>query len=119
MDIDLFPEEHELIDIFESEPTEIDEDMPWYYNELRFYLKRNENVLEAIISPAISDIKLRWHNQKHILASLHLEDVKGIKIEKKDGTESLCIMFEDLLVKDLIITTKPYISISWGTNRNV
>ena len=27
MDMDLFPEEYELIDIFESEPNDLDEDM--------------------------------------------------------------------------------------------
>jgi hypothetical protein len=119
MDIDLFPDEHELIDIFESEPSVLDEDMPWYYNELRFELKRNESVLEATIMPSVSDVKLRWHNEKQTFASLQLEDVRGLKIEKKNGIESLCIMFEDSLVRDLFIITKPYISISWGTYRNI
>ncbi|RLQ93611.1 hypothetical protein [Falsibacillus albus] len=62
MDIDLFPSKHELIDIFESEPSGLDEDMPWYYNQLRFVLKRNESVLEAEIMPSVSDVKLRLHN---------------------------------------------------------
>ena len=78
------------------------------YNELRFILKRNENVLEAIISPSISNIKIRWHNEKHLIASLYLENVKGITIEKKNGIEFLCILFEDKLGRDLIVTTKPF-----------
>lgn len=73
MDIDLFPDDYELIDIFESEPIELVDDMPWYYNELRFVLIKNENVLEATISPSISEIKVQLHNEKQLIASLHLE----------------------------------------------
>lgn len=119
MDIELFPDDYELIDIFESEPIKLNEDMPWYYNELRFVLKRNENDLEITISPSISEIKIRFHNEKYLIASLHLEDVKGLTIEKENHSESLRILFEDSLVRDLIVTTKPYISISWGTYRDI
>lgn len=45
-------------------------------------------------------IKLRWHNEKHIIASLHLEDVRGLTIEKNNGGKSFYIFIEDSLVRD-------------------
>lgn len=99
----------------------LDEEMPWYYNELRFILKRNESVLEATISPLDSQIQLRWHNEIHILASLQLDSIRGltITIDKKDDIESFCVVFEDKLVRNLVITTKPTISIFMGTYSNI
>jgi hypothetical protein len=31
-----FPEDHELLSIFESEPEVLDADVPWFYNTLTF-----------------------------------------------------------------------------------
>ncbi|MFS1515896.1 hypothetical protein V1503_05145 [Bacillus sp. SCS-151] len=121
MDMDLFPDNHDLIDIFECEPVLLDEndDIPWFYNKLRFVLKRHDNILEFEISPSISQINLRWKNNNQLLISLTLEDVKGLLIEKKGGYELFRVIFEERVVNDLIITTKPHITLEWGTNRNI
>ncbi|MDQ0199338.1 hypothetical protein J2S10_002520 [Neobacillus ginsengisoli] len=47
---------------------------------------RQNDVLEAIICPSKSDIRLRWHNAKRVLASLHLADVKGLRSKNKTET---------------------------------
>lgn len=53
-----FPEDYELISIFESEPKLLDEDIPWFYNTLFFRLQRNDDILSCIFSPAYRSISI-------------------------------------------------------------
>ncbi|QOV11856.1 hypothetical protein [Viridibacillus arvi] len=117
--IETFPEMYELIDIFESIPEILDKDLDWYYNESTFVLRRDNEILEVIIEPAINRLRLIWRDKKRIRMELDLEEVAGLVITKNNGEESIQVSFNDSLMKDLIVKTKPYISVVWGTLQDI
>ncbi|KOO51301.1 hypothetical protein [Viridibacillus arvi] len=117
--IETFPEMYELIDIFESIPDILDKDLDWYYNESTFVLRRDNEILEVIIEPAINRLRLIWRDKKRIRMELDLQEVAGLVITKNNGEESIKVSFNDSLMKDLIVKTKPYISVVWGTLQDI
>ncbi|MEK4092263.1 hypothetical protein MKZ08_11190 [Viridibacillus sp. FSL R5-0477] len=50
---------------------------------------------------------------------LNLEEVEVLVITKNNGEESIQVSFNDSLMKDLIVNTKPHISVVWGTLRDI
>ncbi|MFE6169674.1 hypothetical protein ACFVP8_17650 [Viridibacillus arvi] len=117
--IETFPKMYELIDIFESIPEILDKDLDWYYNESTFVLRRDNEILEVIIEPAINRLRLIWKDEKRIRMKLDLEEIAGLTITKNNGEESIQVSFNDSLMIDLIVKTKPYISVVWGTLRDI
>ncbi|WP_284640776.1 hypothetical protein [Paenibacillus silviterrae] len=115
--MDIFPEEHELIDIFECEPQlSLEElDIPDYYKQWRFVLRRQTDVLEFEVEPSISYVYLRWHQENKVLMELSLEEVHGMEIKKQENSEFVLLSFREECLKALTIRTKPYIAIVWGT----
>lgn len=111
-----FPEEYELIDIFECEPQIMDKKLPWFYNSLKFILNRNKDLIELELEPSIGLVKIVWSQSERQLMSLHLENVMGLEIEKNKGIENLHIIFRgENFVNPLILQLKPEIHIKWGT----
>ncbi|MEK4760365.1 hypothetical protein MHH85_08910 [Viridibacillus sp. FSL E2-0187] len=117
--IETFPEMYELIDIFESIPEILDKDLDWYYNESTLVLRRDNEILEVIIEPSINRLRINWRDEKRIRMELDLEEVAGLAITKNNGGESIQVSFNDSLMKDLIVNTKPYISVVWGTLQDI
>ncbi|NQX65654.1 hypothetical protein HQN90_05885 [Paenibacillus alba] len=115
--MEIFPEEHELINIFECEPqvTLEELDVPDYYKQWRFILKRETDVLEFDIEPSISYVYMRWHQENKVILELALEEVYGIEIKKQGNSEFILLLFQDERFKTLTLRTKPYISVVWGT----
>ncbi|MDU0203985.1 hypothetical protein ACYEXS_35290 [Paenibacillus sp. MAH-36] len=114
--MEIFPDKHELIGLFECEPQFLDEiDIPEYYNQWRFILKRRTDVLEIEIEPSNCFIHIRWHQENNVLVELTLEKVYGIEIKKQGASEFAQLLFRDKNLKILTLRTKPYISICWGT----
>ncbi|WP_168170704.1 hypothetical protein [Viridibacillus sp. FSL H8-0123] len=50
---------------------------------------------------------------------LNLEEVEVLVITKNNGEESIQVSFNDSLMKDLIVNTKPHISVVWGKLRDI
>ncbi|MFF3099461.1 hypothetical protein [Viridibacillus arvi] len=117
--IETFPEMYELIDILESIPDKLDKDLDWYFNESTFELRRDNEILEVIIEPAINRLRLIWRDEKRIRMELDLEDIVGLAITKNNVEESIQVSFNDSLMKDFIVKTKPYISVVWGTLQDI
>lgn len=114
-----FPEEYELIDLFESEPARLDDQVPFFYTNNTYRLCRTNGELHFAIEPGIHWSSIVWKQAENIIVDLILENVKGIEIEKRSGKEFLHLYFyEDQGIRPLIIKTKPEISIVWGTIRD-
>ncbi|WEK56060.1 MAG: hypothetical protein P0Y55_08435 [Candidatus Cohnella colombiensis] len=113
-----FPKEHELIDVFESEPKIKDNETPFYYNHLEYLLTRDNGSLQCELEPGIHWARVIWKQKDETLVDLELESIKGIEIEKRNGKEFIhFIFYEGNGIKNLIVRTKPNFSISWGTLR--
>ncbi|MEK5529921.1 hypothetical protein MKX79_11140 [Viridibacillus sp. FSL R5-0468] len=82
-------------------------------------MRRDNEILEVIIEPAINRLRLIWRDGKRIRMELNLEEVEVLVITKNNGEESIQVSFNDSLMKDLIVNTKPHISVVWGTLRDI
>jgi hypothetical protein len=95
-DLNPFPEEYELITLFESEPIIFDNEIPWYYNYLLFKLIRNGIILDLSMEPACNRINIRMSNERQgTLMEIVYESIRGIEIYKDSFTEGLLILLDD------------------------
>jgi hypothetical protein len=114
-----FPEDYELISIFETEPKLLDDEIPWFYNTLIFKLQRNDDVLSFILSPAYRTISIGLTLSERKIYDLGFENVKGIHIEKNKEIEGLIIEMDDgSAFNTLFIQTKPSITIVTTHDKN-
>jgi len=112
-----FPEEYEFIDLFETEPNVVDPDAPFFYNHLTYELERTNGIIRFELEPGCHAARFIWKDYHgKALVDLDLRNIKGIEIEKRNGNEFIRFLFHhDQELKDLIIKTKPEISVIWGT----
>jgi hypothetical protein len=112
-----FPEEHELIWLFESEPKLTDKDVIWYYNDLTFTIERGSDYVECVISPAYGEIKLRWSRDGVELVHLDVKSVASLEVIKATDADLLKATFkEGNRLRPLLIRLKPSVWISWGVD---
>lgn len=107
-----FPEEYELISLFESEPELLDRDIPWFYNTLRFNIQRESDHLSCTISPAYRSFSIELTINERKVYSLGFSHVEGLNIEKDKDVERLIVeMNDESAFVTLIIQTRPLIRI--------
>ena len=111
-----FPEPHDLISFFESEPIVLDQNVPWVYNRLEFRTKRGPDDFLAVIEPGFEIFKLTWHRDGKELLSLSLERVCRLDLEMDPGRELLVVGFRRSVgVSELRFQLKPRPHIAWAT----
>jgi hypothetical protein len=114
-----FPEEYELISLFESEPELMDEGIPWFYNTLSFKIQRESDILSCIISPAYRSFSIDLTINERTIYSLGFKDVEGLTIEKDKGVERFILeMNGESTFVTMIIQTKPQIRITTTHSNN-
>ena len=111
-----FPEEHDLLALFECEPTLADAKVPWCYNHLTFKTRRGSDDLTFEIEPGYETLKVRWSRHDVPLVSLDLNWVSGLEAELKPESEALVAHFRDRHILPLRVQLKPTISVSWSTD---
>jgi hypothetical protein len=112
-----FPEEHELLWLFESEPKLADADVSWYYNDLTFTLRRDNDYVECRISPAYEELKFYWSRDGMELVRLELRLVSGLEVIKAKDADLLKATFrKGSGIQPLLVKLKPHIWVSWGTD---
>jgi hypothetical protein len=111
-----FPQQHELIEFFESEPKLLDEDIEeWIYNTLTFSISRNNNTIICIISPSYSHMKLSWTQGEKEIIYLDLNLIQSIKIQKEKDTETMLVEFDESESLTILrLRLKPDIHMFWG-----
>ena len=115
-----FPDEYELISLFESEPVLADAKVPWTYNHLRFTRTIGESTVECVIEPGYETLKFRWVQSGTEVVSLDLHWVSGITVECEGGREALVAQFRERHgVLPVRIQLAPTIHVSWGTTQEL
>ena len=109
-----FPEMHELIGFFESEPDVSDRDVPTFYNRLSFVYRHESDVLACAIEPGYGEIDLTWRQNGREMASFALRGVQGLEVHGAPGSESMTVKFLDKDLLDFVLFTKPKLRIEWG-----
>ena len=87
--MDPFPEQFELISIFESEPVLTDPGLPWAHNRLTFTTERDRDHIQCVIEPGYGVLVLRWSREGHTLVDLTVDRVKGLRVGARSALSAL------------------------------
>jgi hypothetical protein len=113
--MDPFPEQWELISLFESEPTLMDPGVPWIYNHVTFVLDRAGERIECMIHEADQEVAFRWLVGGRTVVQLELTDVVGLEVSHGDNTEGLTVTTSDA-GRLLYIQISPDVSVVWSAD---
>jgi hypothetical protein len=109
-----FPEEHELLALFEVEPTLLDAGIPWVYNTLTFASLRDGHRVECTIVPGYGELRVAWSNAAQSLVDIRLNQVEGLRVEIGKTREALVAEFSEKTGLGLLtIELKPTIRLTW------
>lgn len=112
-----FPDQHELIALFESEPVLTDAKVPWTYNHLQFTRTIGDSTVECAIEPGYETLRFRWLQRGVEVMDLDLHWVSGLSVECEHGREALVAHFRERGGRlPLRIQLAPNIHVSWGTS---
>jgi hypothetical protein len=111
-----FPEEWELLALFESEPTITDRDVPWFYNRLNFETKRGSDEVRCDIEPGCEILEINWWHDGKERLKLELNWVAGLRVVTGGGKDYLIASFRDQYLYDLEFHLKPEICLRWATS---
>ena len=115
-----FPEQFELIQIFESEPVLKDADVPWGYNHLTFTRTMGDDRVDCEIEPGYETLKFRWKRSGVEVVDLDLHWVSGLQVECEQGREAMVATFRERSgLLPLRIQFRPSVRISWGTSAEI
>ncbi|MEP2652176.1 MAG: hypothetical protein ABJH06_09275 [Paraglaciecola sp.] len=108
-----FPENHELIGLFECEPILTDpEQEHWFYNQLIFHTVRCDDALTVKINGCYGDLSILWKQGSRELMSFKFEKLSSLEVEMQTNDEFLTAIgsFYDfeMLVK---LRLKPQVAI--------
>src|SRR4029434_642095 len=90
-----FPEEWELLSLFESEPAVVDRQVPWAYNCLIFETTRGDDHIRCEIEPGYEIIRLTWWHGTHDMLFLDLHWVRALRVVTSGGKDCLIAIFRD------------------------
>jgi hypothetical protein len=115
-----FPDQYELLSLFESDPVLTDAKVPWAYNHLTFTRTIGESRIECEIEPGYETLKFRWVQHGAEVMDLDLHWVSGLTVECDGGREALVAHFRERSgLLPLRIQFAPSIRVSWGTTGNL
>jgi hypothetical protein len=110
-----FPDEWELLALFEAEPTISDRDVPWSYNCLTFETTRGDDHIRCKIEPGYETLDITWWQGSAEKMTLELHWVNGLRVVTGGGIDYLVASFRDQWLHDLEFHLKPQIKLRWGT----
>ena len=112
-----FPEPHELLGLFEVEPTITDRDVPWCYNRLTYEIVRGDDAISCSIEPGYSQLCLIWMRKNELVIRLEIDDIASLHVESNRGVEKLIAKFGNEAILDFEFQLRPAIHVRWGTRR--
>lgn len=114
-----FPQEHELLWLFETEPVLREPDEEWYCTTLTFAVTQDLRQLCCTLTPYRGEMTLALEQGTQPILKLELSNIVSTKVVEKDKTNFLEIVFAGhMKVKPLILQMKPRISVQWGMLQN-
>lgn len=114
--MDPFPQEHDLISLFECEPILGEAGVPWFYNEITFTTRRGNDLLVCEMEPAHDTFGVIWSSDGVPLVSLDVKRVSGMEAEFSPASDALIVHFRDRNLLPLRLQLKPTIAVFWGTD---
>ena len=107
-----FPEEHDLIWLFEAEPTTTDAGIGWYYNHVSFVTERGSDKVAVDIWPSYGEVAIKWERDGDVLTSAEVHGVEGMSVLRETTGEGLRL---DLEESDTVtLWLKPTVHLRWS-----
>ncbi len=114
-----FPDEWQLLSLFENEPQLLDPGVPWAYNNLTFETTRGSDRILCVIEPGSERLDFTWwHNQSKQL-TLELHWVSALKVVTGGGYDYMIATFRDKHLSELRLQLRPTIECKWGTTNEL
>ncbi len=115
--MDPFPEQHDLISIFETEPEVLDPDVPWFYNRLTFVTHRGSDKVTCVIEPASRILQIDWSRNGERMVTLDLNWVESLEVVTEQPVETLTARFDpNVPLESCVLQLKPSVYVRWGTS---
>lgn len=109
-----FPEDFELLSIFECEPEVLVADVPWFYNTLTFRGERDGLKYLIKLSPAYGDLEVRIGDPNQPITHLSITEVSTLRLHEGHGEAVLMASFSDDSGRGILkIRLRPQLSIEW------
>jgi hypothetical protein len=109
------PEAHELIGLFETEPTLLDAGVPWVYNRVTFTTTRQNVTVTVAVESASRVVDVALSVDGEPLSTFALREVESLDLERHKGTEGLRVEFRSPAVEPFLLWLKPRVSVHWGS----
>lgn len=108
--MDPFPQDWELLWVFECEPIKVD------VTDIVFDSLRDKDRVLCHILPLEDEVLLSWWSEGVLRVDLKLRYVRSLEADTKDGVSALIFAFRQPGLMPLKIQFRPAISFEWGTN---
>ncbi len=105
-------DELELLSFFEVEPSRVDPEAPWVYNELTYQLKLGQYAISFTICPSYRDLWLSVTDNDKQVYSFAGRSIEDVRYHKDADGETLEIVVSD---RDTIwLRLRPNLAITQG-----
>ncbi|PAE42783.1 hypothetical protein [Bacillus sp. 7884-1] len=111
----VFPDEIDLLSLFECEPKLLDtssKDYPFYYNEATYQFSNGEEDFFVMLSPSYGEVKIQVtkRSSNRLISLLDLKRVDKFEIiaDKKDHSSILVTVVNEDSLQMIEIDFKPY-----------
>lgn len=92
---DISAEEWQFLSIFEAEPSLLDADVPWCYNDAVYRVQQGSLVLSFAIAPAYRDVRILLANRGTNVYELNAMNVVDIRYIEDGHLEQLEIVLSE------------------------
>src|SRR5262245_54094749 len=89
-----FPDDHELLAFFGTEPKVLDPNVPWFYNTLEFEVEREGIAVRCRLAPAYGQIEVRLLSGATELVRLDIRSFKTLRLYTTSQWEVLIAIFD-------------------------
>lgn len=110
-----FPEDFELLSIFECDPELLDADVPWFYNTLTFRGERGGMKYLIRIRPSCGDLEVRIGDPNQPITHLAITEVSALRLHVGHADAVLLASFSPDAGRGILkIRLRPHLGIEWA-----
>ena len=110
----VIPEEHELLSFFEVEPTLLDKNSPYYYNQITYDVHSEGEHVKVELSPSYDELIITWKQRDITRFHWKFENIEQFSIEKSSKGEYIKLHFHSEEIADTYLWIKPNFKVVGG-----
>ncbi len=115
MEKNLSVDEYDLLNFFGMNPTQLDPDLPWMYNDSAYEAADAHVHVSFAIAPSYKDVRLLLKTGEVLVYELNAMGVEDVRYHNDKGRESIEVIVSE---RDSIwLRTKPQVSINHSVDR--